>query len=169
MALKNTIKDVNLMEKGKINEVLLWSIALPGFGQFLNRKYIKGIVLILLEFFINIKSHLNMAIISSFHGDTVQAIAETNYQWLLFYPCVYLFGIWDAYRDAGGGKEALSYLPFVFSAYLGTIGVIYSSTLRIMDILLGPIWLSILFLLLGYSIGSMIKYIVLKQIFVFKK
>jgi hypothetical protein len=157
------------MEKGKINEVLLWSIALPGFGQFLNRKYIKGIVLILLEFFINIKSHLNTVIISSFHGDIIQAITETNYQWLLFYPCVYLFGIWDAYRDAGGGKEPFSYLPFVFSAYLGTIGVIYSSTLRVMDILLGPIWLSILFLLLGYSIGSMIKYIILKQLFVFRK
>jgi hypothetical protein len=157
------------MEKGKINEVLLWSIALPGFGQFLNRKYIKGIVLILLEFFINIKSHLNIVIISSFHGDIIQAITETNYQWLLFYPCVYLFGIWDAYRDAGGGKEPFSYLPFVFSAYLGTIGVIYSSTLRVMDILLGPIWLSILFLLLGYSIGSMIKYFILKQFFVFKK
>lgn len=157
------------MEKGKINEVLLWSIALPGFGQFLNRKYIKGIVLILLEFFINIQSHLNTVIISSFHGDIIQAITETNYQWLLFYPCVYLFGIWDAYRDAGGGKEPFSYLPFVFSAYLGTIGVIYSSTLRVMDILLGPIWLSILFLLLGYGIGSMIKYIILKQLFVFRK
>jgi hypothetical protein len=150
------------MSKASRSEVIFWSIALPGFGQFINRKYIKGIVLITLEFIINIKSHLNIVIVSSFHGDIIQAINDTNYQWLMFYPCVYLYGIWDAYRDAGGGQDPFSYLPFVFSAYLGTIGVIYSSNLKIMNILLGPIWLSISFLFLGYGIGLILKFLVLR-------
>ena len=32
-------------------EKLLWSIALPGFGQMLNGKYVKGILLIILELY----------------------------------------------------------------------------------------------------------------------
>lgn len=138
-------------------EVLFWSIAFPGFGQFLNGKYIKGVVLVALEFIINVMSNMNRVIISSFHGDISQAIYDTDYQWLLFYPCVYLFGIWDAYRDAGGGREPYSFIPYVFSAYFGTIGVIYSSTLNIFGVLWGPIWLSILFLVLGYGVGLLIK------------
>lgn len=38
-------------------EKLLWSIALPGFGQLLNGKYLKEILLIVLEFSINVQSH----------------------------------------------------------------------------------------------------------------
>jgi len=44
-------------------EVLFWSIALPGFGQILNKKYAKGILFILLEFTINLQANLNEAII----------------------------------------------------------------------------------------------------------
>jgi hypothetical protein len=152
--------DVNWMIKeGRKNrgEVLFWSIAFPGFGQFLNGKYVKGVVLVALEFLINVMSNMNRAIVSSFHGDITQAIYDTDLQWLLFYPCVYLFGIWDAYRDAGGGREPYSFLPFVFSAYFGTIGVIYSPILKIYGVLWGPIWLSILFLLLGYGVGLLIR------------
>ena len=49
-------------------EKLLWSIALPGFGQILNQKYIKGIMFIFLEFLVNIQSNFIKAIISSFLG-----------------------------------------------------------------------------------------------------
>jgi len=68
----------------------------------------------------------------------------------MFYPCVYLFAIWDAYRDAGGRKP-YAFLPFVFSAYFGTIGVVYSS------LLLGPVWLPIIFLILGAFLGFFVK------------
>lgn len=138
-------------------EKILWSVALPGFGQLLNGKMIKGIVLIFLEFLINIKSNLNTVIISSFQGEIQTAIVQTNYQWLLFYPCVYLYAIWDAYRDAGGGVEPFSFLPFVFSAFVGTIGVIYSPTFNIMGVYFGSIWLPILFLIFGFFLGKWIR------------
>jgi hypothetical protein len=77
-------------------EKLLWSIALPGFGQLLNHKYIKGILLITLEFLVNVLSNFNKAIILSFQGDILSAIKITNYQWLMFYPCLYFFAMWDA-------------------------------------------------------------------------
>jgi hypothetical protein len=138
-------------------EVLFWSIAFPGFGQFLNGKFFKGITFLILEFLINNQSHLNTIIVSSFHGEIESAIELTNYQWLMFYPCVYLFVMWDAYRDAGGGKEPFAFLPFVISAYLGTIGVVFSNHFQIFRTTWGPIWLSILFLLIGVGIGFILK------------
>ncbi|RXT14894.1 hypothetical protein [Ammoniphilus sp. CFH 90114] len=127
-------------------EKIVWGIALPGFAQFLNQKYFKGFVFIVLEFLINVNARLNQAIIFSFHGDIKKSIEVVDYGWLMFYPCLYLFAIYDGYKDAGGGNS-YSFFPFVISAYFGTIGVIYS------PYFLGPIWLPILCLVLGAGIG----------------
>ncbi|MFD1953030.1 hypothetical protein ACFSL6_02265 [Paenibacillus thailandensis] len=129
-------------------ETLLWSIAFPGFGQLLNAKYIKGILLIVLEFYINMKANLNLVIISSYHGDIRTAIEQTNYQWLMFYPCVYMFGIWDAYKDAGGGAKPHAVLPFAFGAFFGTVGVIFSRDF------LGGMWLGLLGIGVGVLTGT---------------
>ncbi|MFP3415777.1 hypothetical protein SB773_30515, partial [Bacillus sp. SIMBA_074] len=80
------------MIKSAAIEKMLWSIALPGFGQLLNGKFVKGLILLTLEFIINLKSHLNQIIIASFQGDIPIAIRLTDFQWLMFYPCVYMFG-----------------------------------------------------------------------------
>ncbi|MCJ8009961.1 hypothetical protein ACFFF5_20150 [Lederbergia wuyishanensis] len=138
-------------------EKLFWSIALPGFGQLLNGRYVKGIVLILLEFLVNVQSNFNTVIMSSFHGDIETAISQANFQWLMFYPCLYFFAMWDAYKDAGGGKEKYSFLPFAFSAYFVTVGTIFSTKLRLFGVLLGPIWLPILSVIPGLVVGFLIK------------
>ena len=42
-----------------------------------------------------------MAILYSFQGNIIrEAIEATNYQWLMSYPCLYMFSMWDAYKDA---------------------------------------------------------------------
>lgn len=143
-------------------EVLLWSIALPGFGQLLNRKYLKGFLLVGLEFLINIMGNFNHIIILSFLGNIEGAIEKTNYLWLMFYPCLYFFAIWDAYRDAGGGEKPFAYIPFVFSAYFVTVGLIFSPVFTIFNTLIGPMWLPILFLPIGVAVGTMIRWILLK-------
>lgn len=151
------------MQRSNALERLLWSIALPGFGQLLNQKFLKGMLLVVLEFVINVQARLNLVIVASFHGDMTKAVEATDYQWLMFYPCLYLFAIWDAYKDAGGG-DGVKYaaVPFVFSAYIGTIGVIYSSTFRIGGSLLGPVFLPILALLVGALVGQAVKRVLAK-------
>ncbi|MDF2545354.1 MAG: hypothetical protein K0R93_252 [Anaerosolibacter sp.] len=151
-------------EKADALEKALWSVALPGFGQLLNKKYFKALLLFVLEVIINVKSNLNTVIILSFYGDLSRAIQVTNYQWLMFYPCLYLFGIWDAYRD--GIKEAspFLFLPFVLSAYTATVAVIYSRTFRIGNVLLGPIFLPILTIVLSMIIGFIGKSFLLKML-----
>ncbi|MCM3602791.1 hypothetical protein M3175_18815 [Robertmurraya korlensis] len=94
-------------------ENVLWSIALTGLPQILNGKYLKGSLFISIGFLINIQSKFNEIILLSFYGDIQSAIDTTNYQWLMFYPCLYMFAMWDAYKSAGGGKEPFSYLDLV--------------------------------------------------------
>ncbi|MGN8648008.1 hypothetical protein ACTNEO_18235 [Gracilibacillus sp. HCP3S3_G5_1] len=146
----------------KPSEVLLWSIALPGFGQLLNGKIIKGIILIGLEFIINVQANLNEILIFSFYGQMEMAIDKADYQWLLFYPCLYFFAMWDAYRDAGGGGKPYSSLPFVFSAYFVTVGTIFSSSFTLFGVLLGPIWLPIVSVLPGVLVGLLLQKLIRK-------
>nr|WP_285840913.1 hypothetical protein [Cytobacillus kochii] len=138
----------------------MWSIALPGFGQFLNKKYFKGTVLLILEFLINIQSNFNLIILMSFHGEINNAIKYANYQWLMFYPCLYFFSMWDAVKDAGGGKAPYSFLPYVFTAFFVTVGLIFSSNLKIFGVLFGPVWLPILFVFPGIIIGFITREII---------
>lgn len=139
------------MVAGKSMECLLWSIAFPGFGQILNGRFLKAVVFIILEFLVNMNGNINTAIMASFLGNIDKAIQVTNYQWTLFYPCIYTFAIWDAYRDAGGKELPFAYIPAVASAYAGTLGVIFS------PVLLGPIWLGLIGMAIGVSVGFVIR------------
>lgn len=155
---KFTTKEDGVMAtKEKAIEKLLWSVALPGFGQLLNRKFLKGLLLIVLEFLINVNANLNHVIVDSYHGNIQEAIAETNFSWLMFYPCVYTFSMWDAYRDAGGNTKPYSFLPFVMAAYISTIGLIYSPKFTVMGVLLGPVFLPILSIFAGMLVGYLIQ------------
>ncbi|UJL47209.1 hypothetical protein KFZ58_04665 [Virgibacillus sp. NKC19-16] len=150
-------------KKSRRLEVLLWSIALPGFGQLLNHKYLKGFLLVVLEVLVNVMGNFNRVIVLSFNGQIPEAIEATNYLWLMFYPCLYFFAIWDAYKDAGGGGEKpFAYLPLVFSAYFVTIGLIFSAKFTVFGTLIGPMWLPILFLPIGLCVGAIIRWILLK-------
>ena len=143
-------------------EKLMWSIALPGFGQYLNGKYFKGTVLLILEFLINVQSNFNQVILLSFHGEISDAIKHADYQWLMFYPCLYFFSMWDAVKDVGGAKDPYSFLPYVFAAFFVTVGLIFSSNIMIFGVLLGPVWLPILFVFPGVIIGGIIKKVINK-------
>ena len=138
-------------------EKLMWSIALPGFGQFLNGKYFKGIVLITLEFLINVQANFNKIILLSFNGKINDAVNQADFQWLMFYPCLYFFSMWDAVKDAGVGKDPYSFLPYVFSAFFVTVGVIFSPYLKVFGIFFGPVWLPMLFVIPGVLVGLIIK------------
>lgn len=96
------------------------------------------------------------------YGNTEMAVKETNYEWLMFYSCIYVFGIWDAYKYAEPQTPAYSYLPFVIAAFLGTVGVIYSPTVRIFGCLLGSIWLPIICIVIGIVLGIVLRLLIIK-------
>lgn len=155
--------ETKINKKSKKLEVLLWSIALPGFGQILNHKYVKGLLLVGLEFLINVMGNLNYVILLSFNGKIQEAINQTNYLWLMFYPCLYFFAMWDAYRDAGGGNKPFNYLPLVISAYLVTVGLVISPVFSVFGQLIGPVWLPIIFTPIGLGVGVIIRWLLMKK------
>lgn len=143
---------------GKI-EAVLWSIAFPGFPQLLMGQHIKGILFIFIEMLVNVISRFNLAILYSFNGEIQRAAEVIDYQWLMFYPCLYMFSMWDAYRSASPqtSSESYTFLPFVFGAYFVTVGLIYSLKIKIFGIVLGPVFLPMLALLPGLLIGLAIR------------
>ncbi|CAM3628265.1 hypothetical protein [Marinicrinis lubricantis] len=138
-------------------ERICWGVALPGFGQLLNGKYIKGLFFTVVEVIINLQSNLNEVILYSFLGQIGHAIQLANYDWLMFYPCFYIFSIWDAYKDAGGGTTKYAVLPCAFGAYFGTVGVMYSR------VWLGPVWLGLGLFFVGMFIGNLLRKRMIRQ------
>ena len=59
----------------------------------------QGYFFIILEVFINNYSNLNLAVYYSWLLDIEMAQKVINYHWLLFYPCIYVYSIFDAYYD----------------------------------------------------------------------
>jgi hypothetical protein len=152
------------MKKMSKLEAVLWNIAFPGFSQLLMGQYIKGILFVALEVMINAFSHFNLGIMYSFLGEIDQADAVINYQWLMFYPCVYMFSMWDGYRSAMPANEKYSFLPFVFGAYFVTVGLMVSPKVTILQIHPGPVFLPMLFLIPGLLIGFLIKFLLFLQV-----
>jgi hypothetical protein len=151
------IKREQTMKKLSKLEAVLWNIAFPGFSQLIIGQYIKGVLFVILEFVMNVNSNFNHAIMYSFLGEIKKAEAIINYQWLMFYPCVYMFSIWDAYRTAMTSEEKYAFLPFVFSAYFVTVGLMVSPKMTLLGINLGPVFLPMLFLIPGVLTGHVIK------------
>lgn len=151
------------IQKPTKHEALLWSVALPGFGQILNGKLVKAVIFLFLEYLVNVNSHFNEAILDSFRGDIYHAFKVIDYEWLMFYPCIYMFTMWDAYRDANGLVGSKTYLPFVFGAYFVTLGLIYAVQIKLFGVYFGPVFLPILFLVPGLLIGYLFKILLNKK------
>ncbi|MDQ0857712.1 hypothetical protein [Bacillus sp. V2I10] len=57
-----------------------WSAAFPGFGHLLLSKYLRGLLLFVWEVFINMQSHLNIAMVYSFCGEIDKARDALDYR-----------------------------------------------------------------------------------------
>lgn len=142
-------------------EAILWSVALPGFGQLLNHQFLKGALFIFLEFLINSQSHFNDSIRFSFLGEIEKAVQVTNYQWLMFYPCLYFFAMWDCFKQAGT-PPSYSFLPFVCCAYSVTTGLMYAEKGTAIGRTMGPVWFPMLMVLPGLLAGLLIRWIIMR-------
>lgn len=143
-------------------EAVMWSIALPGFAQLLTGNLVKGILFVLLEFLVNVQSNFNKGIMYSFLGETGMAMQVMDYQWLMFYPCLYMFAMWDAYRSVMPEDEKITFLPFVFSAYFVTVGLMISPKIKIFGIFPGPVFLPMMFVIPGVLVGLLIRKLILR-------
>ncbi|MBT2683636.1 hypothetical protein J7E42_08360 [Bacillus sp. ISL-37] len=155
-------RDVAIKKNLTKLEAVMWSIALPGFAQLLTGNLVKGILFVLLEFLVNVNSNFNKGIMYSFLGETEKAMHVLDFQWLMFYPCLYMFAMWDAYRSVMPAEEKITFLPFVFSAYFVTVGLMISPKVKIFGLFPGPVFLPMLFVIPGVITGFLIRKLLLK-------
>ena len=107
------------------------------------------------------KASLNLAIIFSLKSLILEAVQVTDFEWLLFYPCVYSYALWHAFNRAIEINRALDNSIsehtnsfhngiFIGCAMGGTLGVIYLGGV-------GPIWGGLLGMGSGAIIGLIIQ------------
>ncbi|MGJ7919651.1 hypothetical protein [Neobacillus sp. LXY-4] len=150
-----------MKKQGKL-EAILWNVAMPGFSQIISGQILKGLFLVISEMVINIMGNFNEIIMYSFLWEIERAFKTANYQWLMFYPCFYMFSLWDGYRNAMPETEKRSYLPFVFGAFFVTVGLMISPKFKIFGVLLGPVFLPMLCLIPGLLTGFIIRALTLR-------
>lgn len=78
----------------------VWSALLTGFGHIYNNKTFKALILLGWTVAIIYFANLSDAIVYTLLGNFDQARQIIDYQWVLFFPSVYIFAIWDSYNDA---------------------------------------------------------------------
>jgi hypothetical protein len=71
---------------------------LPGLGQFYNRDYWIGLLIIILEFSVNYLSCINGLIKLEFNNHLNHQLAPMHLYWIMFYPAIYTFGMWQAFN-----------------------------------------------------------------------
>ncbi|MEN6326509.1 MAG: hypothetical protein ABFD18_09955 [Syntrophomonas sp.] len=80
--------------------MMWWAASYLGFAYVSMGSYVKGFILIFLEFFLNIQSKLNLGIYYSFTGRFERAKEVLDINWLLFYVPIYKALMWGAARNA---------------------------------------------------------------------
>jgi len=106
-----------------------WSTMLPGLGQFYNRDYFVGLVLVILELSFNYLGGINCEIIKEFNPAHPDVDGELNHDWLMFYPSMYVFSIWHGYYRAIEintylGEEIREEQQHCYTAILAAIGML---------------------------------------------
>ncbi|MEH7417466.1 hypothetical protein V7266_19560, partial [Neobacillus drentensis] len=114
------------------NIAALFSLLMPGVGQFYNRNFIRGLVFLVIEHFDNIYGKINKAIQLDLNGFHKQALAAVIYDGMLFYPGFYVYVVWDAWFYAKkGANKTITAIPFILGGFLGELGAIFASKLPI--------------------------------------
>ncbi|RVT59054.1 DUF5683 domain-containing protein [Niallia taxi] len=148
---------------------LLWSFVIPGFGQFYNGQFLIGIVLVALEVLINSCSNLNMSIYHTFHGELQKAHEVVNYNWGLFYPSLWGYGMWQAYNQAltinnnlreKGIKEPCKRAVFTGLLYGFVAGMVLG--LFFQFILVSPVYTGLTIGIIGAVIGHLVEKLIFK-------
>ena len=98
--MKMNVSGMSFLDRGNPWVAAAWSALLPGFGHIYNSRALKSVVILTWAMAIIHFSHVNDVIIATFTGAYQKESNPVNYQWLMFFPSIYIFSIWDSYSDA---------------------------------------------------------------------
>lgn len=95
-----------LLDKRNPYIVLFWSIAYGGLGHIIIDKYVRGLILVVGEAFLNFVSHLNLALYYTLVGQFDLAKQSLDMKWFFLYLTVYCFSIIDSYISTVQNNKA---------------------------------------------------------------
>lgn len=138
---------------------MLWSFALPGFGQLYNRDYFIGVILLIIEFSTNLFSHLNLSILHTFHAELKNAHDVVNFEHGLFYPSIWAYSMWQAYNRAQtiNGKCSKVYFTGLFFGLVAGMNI----GLFAHHLLVSPIYSGLSIGIAGALLGHLTEKIIL--------
>ena len=77
----------------------LWSAVAPGLGHLYCDRRLKAFILTAWYLAVTLNANIVLNVFHLLQGDYETARQLIDYQWLLFWPSIYVFGIVDAYQD----------------------------------------------------------------------
>lgn len=80
--------------------VAIWSLFSPGFGNLLQDRKLKALIIIIWGVVVNYFSKINLAIGYTLTGHFDLAKHVVNTRWILLYVAVYVYAAWDSYRGS---------------------------------------------------------------------
>ncbi len=124
-----------------------------------------------LEVLINYSSNLNMAIYHTFRGELHQAHKVVHYNWGLFYPSLWGYGMWQAYNQAicindtlreNGINEPLKKAKFTGMLFGSVAGMVMG--LFFQFIFISPVYTGLVIGVIGAIFGHLLEKIIYKII-----
>jgi hypothetical protein len=91
--------EINYLDKRNPVMAVLWSAFVPGLGQLYIHRIVTAFFVIIWAVLFFYYSHGLEAISNLFSGEIKQATAVLEPQWLLFFPSLYGFAIYDSYMN----------------------------------------------------------------------
>jgi TM2 domain-containing membrane protein YozV len=89
--------EINYLDKRQPILSFIWSLFIPGLGQLYIHRIVTAFFVIVWSVVFFYFSHALEAISLLFIGEVKQATAILNPEWLLFFPSLYGFSIFDSY------------------------------------------------------------------------
>jgi hypothetical protein len=98
--MKISVWEINYLDKKKPILAILWSVLAPGLGQLYIHSVIAGIYVFIWWIIIMFYSHIPEAIYYTMMGQWEKVHEVINMQWMMYFPSLYFFVIYDAYVSA---------------------------------------------------------------------
>lgn len=99
-ATRTALEGINFLDKQSPAAAAIWSLIMPGLGHLYTHRFFTGLFVLAWAVGFAYNSHLNKAIFYTLTGDFATAAAIADQEWLLFFPSLLGFAIYDAYASA---------------------------------------------------------------------
>ncbi|WHH61576.1 hypothetical protein [Petroclostridium sp. X23] len=90
---------ITKLDQGNPLLAAFFSAVMGGAGQIYNGQFIKGFILVGWVMTVNYYAQINHLISKFISGKEIY-LQSINWQWLLFFPSIFVFCIWDSYVSA---------------------------------------------------------------------